>query len=303
MKSILFTIVFIFFFLIKLSAQQTDTVLTADNGIIKVKLDLTRGGAISYISSSGSNVNLVNIYDEGRYIQQSYYAGTPVNRQAEGQNPSWSPWKWNPVQAGDSYHNRSKILSYWQHGDTLYTKCIPMQWDMDNMPAQAVMEQWNILDSNAIKVHCKLTCERTDSIYAENIADDQELPAVYPISSLDNLFTYIGNSPFTGDSLNNPTVVNLSSGFWGRYSNVSEHWMAFVDSSNWGVGVFNQDCSTFSAGVAGSYGGDSYSNSTVHVSLKKQVILNKNSVYEYHYDLIIGTVEQIRQYVYKEKGL
>ncbi|MHB8403636.1 MAG: hypothetical protein ACYDCN_16680 [Bacteroidia bacterium] len=129
-----------FIFLISLNAQQTDSVLTTDNGIIKLKLDLTRGGAISYISSSGSTVNLVNIHDEGRYIQQSYYAGRPVNRQADGQNPSWSPWAWNPIQVGDSYNNRAKILSYWQHGDTLYTKCIPMLWDMNNMPAQAIME-------------------------------------------------------------------------------------------------------------------------------------------------------------------
>jgi hypothetical protein len=300
MKYLPSLILFTFFiFLISLNAQQTDSVLTTDNGIIKLKLDLTRGGAISYISSSGSTVNLVNIHDEGRYIQQSYYAGTPVNRQVDGQSPAWSPWSWNPIQVGDSYNNRAKILSYWQHGDTLYTKCIPMQWDMDNMPAQAVMEQWNILDSNAIKVHCKLTCERTDSIYAENVADDQELPAVYPISSLDNLFTYTGNSPFTGDSLNNLPVVNLSSGFWGRYGNVSEHWMAFVDSSKWGMGVFNQNCVNFIAGMAGSPGGQALDNSTSYIAPVKQVILNKNSVYEYNYDIIIGTVDQIRQYVYK----
>ncbi|HEU4608108.1 MAG TPA: hypothetical protein VFS31_08370, partial [Chitinophagaceae bacterium] len=72
--------------------------LSADNGIIKLKLDLSRGGAISYVSLSGSSRNLVNIHDEGRYIQQSYYAGKPLNRQADGQNPAWSPWRWNPIQ-------------------------------------------------------------------------------------------------------------------------------------------------------------------------------------------------------------
>jgi hypothetical protein len=46
-----------------------------DNNTLHVKLDLNRGGSICYISKSGSNRNLVNIYDEGRYIQQSYYAG------------------------------------------------------------------------------------------------------------------------------------------------------------------------------------------------------------------------------------
>ena len=53
---------------------------TLDNGVLTVKLDLTRGGAIAYISKSGSPRNLVNSADEGRYIQQSYYAGQAMNR-------------------------------------------------------------------------------------------------------------------------------------------------------------------------------------------------------------------------------
>ena len=299
MKSILLSISVSFLFIINIIAQQTDSVLTADNGIIKLKLDLTRGGSISYISSSGSNNNLVNIHDNGRYIQQSYYASKSINRQADGQNPSWSPWAWNPIQVGDSYNHCAKILSYWQHGDTLYTKCIPMLWDMNDKPAQAIIEQWNILDSNAIKVHCKLVCRRTDSIYGDNIADDQELPAVYPISTLDNLYTYLGNLPFREDKVNNPNVVNLSSGFWGRYSNVSEHWMAFLNNKKWGMGVYNPECTNFLAGMAGSPGGQATDGSTSYIAPVKKVILNNNSIYEYNYYIIIGNLDQIRNKVYE----
>jgi len=42
------------------------TELVADNGTLTVKFDLTRGGAISWISLSGSEHSLVNIADEGR---------------------------------------------------------------------------------------------------------------------------------------------------------------------------------------------------------------------------------------------
>jgi hypothetical protein len=83
-----------------------------DNDTLNVKLDLNRGGTISYISISGSERNLVNIYDEGRYIQQSYYAGKSIDRQADGQSPDWSPWSWNPIQAGDAFGNRAEILEY-----------------------------------------------------------------------------------------------------------------------------------------------------------------------------------------------
>ena len=299
MKKIFILIIIGIFSLPRLNAQPSE--LTADNGVLKVKLDLTRGGAISYVSLSGSNRSLVNIHDEGRYIQQSYYAGKSVNRQADGQSPAWSPWSWNPIQVGDCYNNRAKILAYKQNGDTLYTKCIPMLWDMNNMPAEAEMEQWTILKGNVIEVHNKLTCHRTDNIYGENIADDQELPAVYPISALKNLYTYLGNSPFTNDSLDNPTVVNLSSGFWGRYTNVSEHWMAFVDSTKWGLGVYNPNCISFLAGMAGSPGGGVQDGSTSYIAPTKKEILNKNSLFEYDYYIIVGNVNEIRTKVYQLK--
>ena len=65
--------------------------LEIKNRQIEVVQDLTRGGAIAYISKRGAYRNLVNIRDEGRYIQQSYYAGNTVDRRAEGQSPFWSP--------------------------------------------------------------------------------------------------------------------------------------------------------------------------------------------------------------------
>ncbi len=221
MKILFILLIIEVFSLSRLNAQTTE--LIADNGVLKVKLDLTRGGAISYISLSGSNLNLVNIHDNGRYIQQSYYAGKRVDRRAEGQNPAWSPFPWNPVQAGDSYGNRSKVLDYQQNGDTLYVKSIPMLWDMNNMPAEAEIEQWTILKGNIIEVHNKLTCHRTGNIYGDNILHIQELPAVYLISALSNLYTYSGDVPFTNDILDKSAVVNLSSGGWGQYPTVSEH--------------------------------------------------------------------------------
>ena len=215
MRSLLRSAIFTVFSLMAIRAQPGEII--ADNRILKVKLDLTRGGAISYISLSGSSRNLVNIYDEGRYIQQSYYAGKSIDRRAEGQSPKWSPWCWNPVQVGDEFHNRAKILSYKQAGDTLWVKCIPMLWDMNNKPAAAEMEQETILSGNVLHVYCKLSCHMIDTIYDAGNSVDQELPAIYPISSLQNLFAYLGKNPFTNDTVSNPPVVFLSSGFWGRY--------------------------------------------------------------------------------------
>ncbi len=282
-----------------LRAQTADSVLTEDNGVLKVEVDLTRGGAIGYISQSGSNQNLVNIHDNGRYVQQSYYAGNSVDRTADGQYPRWSPFPWNPIQAGDVYGNRPQMLSYRKSGDTLYTKCIPLHWDMENLSAKATMEQWTVLDSNVLEVSCKLTIQSIDSLYGVR-SRGQELPAVYLVSSLNNLYAYLGSAPFTNDTLSNPPIKILSSGGgWGRYGNVSEHWMAFVNQNKWGVGIFNQNCSDFSAGISGTVGGSDTSNSTVYMAPNDTSSLTTGSVYQYSYDLVVGTLDQIRRFVYK----
>ena len=273
--------------------------LVADNGILTLKLDLTRGGAISYLSLSGSTRSVVNIADEGRYIQQSYYAGKSLNRQAEGQSPRWSPWSWNPIQVGDAFRNRAKILSFEQTKTSLYVKCIPMQWDMNNKPAEAEMEQWTTLNGNMLEVRNRLTCHRTDKIYGDSILCDQELPAVYPVSALKNLYTYQGSLPFTGVPVQQLQVVNLSSGFWGIYKNVSENWMAFTDDSSWGMAVYNPICVDFLAGLSGVVGKEASDGSTSYIAPVKKEILYKNSVYEYKYYVLIGKLEEMRGEIYQ----
>ncbi len=269
-----------------------------DNGTILLKQDLTRGGAISYISKSGTTRSLVNISDEGRYIQQSYYAGQTVNRIAEGQSPDWSPWAWNPIQVGDAYRNRAQILEYSKTGTTTYVKCIPMLWDMNNMPAEAEMEQWSTLIGNRIHVKSRLTSHRTDNIYNETAEDWQELPAVYPISALKNLYSYFGNAPYTNATMDHPSVVNLSSGFWGVYPNINEGWMAFVDDNNWGMGIYNPNCVQWLAGMAGGPGGEATDGSTSYIAPTHMDVIKKNSVYEFEYDIIIGSLTEIRSGVY-----
>ena len=289
--------------LMLLSKQKNDC-LEIKNKFLTIRQDLTRGGAICFVSRKGQDRNYVNIFDEGRYIQQSYYAGKSINRQGEGQSPFWSPWPWNPIQVGDYKRNRAQILENRKHGKTTYVKCIPMLWDMDNCPAEAEMEQWTTIKRNTIHVRCRLTCHRTDTIYGYDTDNHQEIPAVYPISSLNHLYAYRGDKPFLSEPLDSIGVEELIFGEnghgWGRYDDIPERWMAFIGDDGWGIGVYSPSAEFFWAGrYKPSRKGEAGDEATSYIAPVRTQHMSRDSVVEYEYYLLFGNVEEIRRTVYE----
>lgn len=285
-------------------SRREGTHLEIKNRQITLRQDLTRGGAICFIGRGRKARNYVNIHDEGRYIQQSYYAGRSVNRQAEGQSSFWSPWAWNPIQVGDYKRNRAQILESRQKGTSTYVKCIPMQWDMDNLPAEAEMEQWTELQGNVVHVRCCLTCHRTDTIYGADSENHQEIPAVYPISALNHLYAYHGAKPFASEPVDSFEVEELRFGEnthgWGNYSDISERWMAFVGDDGWGIGVYSPSAELFLAGrYQQSRSGESDDDATSYIAPVRTQQMKPNSIVEYEYYLLFGSIEEIRQSVYR----
>lgn len=65
------------------------------NGAVQIGVDLSRGGCVFHFSEKGTKRNLINHYDNGRFIQQSYYDGKTDGSVWNGKN-----WRWNPIQGG-----------------------------------------------------------------------------------------------------------------------------------------------------------------------------------------------------------
>ncbi|HWH70430.1 MAG TPA: hypothetical protein VNT26_13670 [Candidatus Sulfotelmatobacter sp.] len=271
-----------------------------DNGCIRVGMDLNLGGAITYLSPSGTNqeLNLINGYDWGRQVQVSYYSG-PVPFQPPGTclASNWAFLGWNPIQSGDCYGHESRVVEHVNDGHTLYVKCIPMQWPMDNVPGECECEVWLQLEGAVVKARCRLTNHRSD--HTQYHARDQELPAVYVNGPFYRLMTYTGEQPFTGGALTRIEKRPGEPGMWSQWT-ATEQWAALVNDAGWGLGVWHPETLSFLGGFAGQPGqGGPLDNPTGYIAPLHNEILDHNIVYEYCYELMVGTLEQIRAHVYR----
>lgn len=268
-----------------------------DNGSIRVGVDLNLGGAITWLSRSGDATNLINSFDWGRQVQMSYYAG-PVPFIVGEKRPSkyWEGLGWNPIQVGDAYRHRSSLLEQQNDGRALYVKCIPMQWPLENVPGECTFESWLELEGAAVHARCRLVNARTDhTLYP---ARTQELPAVYTNGPWHRIISYTGAKPFTKDAVTQLEAKPPPQ--WNGWD-ATENWSALVDQSGWGLGVWNPGCVHFKGGFNGQPGaGGPKDNACGYLAPERHEILDHNITHEYRYDLVLGTVDEIRAHVYRQ---
>lgn len=267
-----------------------------DNGVVRIGVDLALGGAITELGSSRSDVNLVNSWDWGRQIQMSNYSG-PVPYLVNDKRPAphWNHLGWNPVQAGDDFGNRSRVIAHANDGKTLTVTCVPQQFPLDNVPSECTFQTWITLEGATVRVRCRLTNFRKDRTQYQ--ARGQELPAVYVNGPYHHLMTYSGGTPFTNAPLTEVVKKGPGEG-WGHW-NATECWSALVNDAGWGLGVWHPRLTTYGGGFAGRAGqGGPKDDATGYMTPLAPAVLDHNIVYEYEYVLIVGTVDQIRQTVY-----
>jgi hypothetical protein len=269
-----------------------------DNGRVRLGVDLNLGGAVTYLSASGNDLNLINSWDWGRQVQMSYYSGpvpfTPNGKQPE---PMWRGLGWNPIQAGDHFGNPSRSIDWSNDGITLYVKCVPMQWPLNNEPLEGTFETWYTLDGPAVKVRARLNNARSDC--TQWPAREQELPAVYTNGPFHRLLTYTGDQPFTGGELTRiDHPFGKGGSAWAKWIG-TENWAALVNDAGWGLGVWNPQCLEFNGGFVGKPGtGGAKDAATGYVGPIRKEIIDHNIQHEYRYTLILGDLKTIRDWVY-----
>lgn len=92
-----------------------------DNGVVRVGIDLTLGGAVTFVSSQDHPGNIINSADLGRQIQMSHYSGPwPFEVGDKKPHPAWAGLGWNPIQTGDVHHNPSQVVEHRNDGKEIY---------------------------------------------------------------------------------------------------------------------------------------------------------------------------------------
>jgi arylsulfatase A-like enzyme len=279
--------------------QDDATMSYLDNGQVRLSVDLTLGGSITYLADCKEKQNLINSHDWGREVQMSFYSGpVPFEPAAKKPSPHWAKLGWNPIQAGDYAGKRSRLLEHRNDGKTIYVKCIPMQWPLDNEPGECTFQCWLTLDKNTVQVRSRLNNQRTDK--TQYNARSQELPAVYTNGPWHRLITYSGENPYTNAPITEIPIKKKGPGIfpWSRFQ-ATENWAALVDKDGRGLGVWTPGVHTFLGGFAGPPGkGGPKDSPTGYITPIQREVLDHDIMYTYEYELIVGSVAEIRGHVY-----
>lgn len=207
----------------ELTRPPDDDMLWLSNSEVKVGLKKSSGGAIAWISSASSQKNLINAYDRGRLVQQSWYG--------KKDDSLWNnqPWSWNPVQGGDWRGRSAKILEERHDQTSSFMRTRPVHWATGADVDECEMRQTITLKETLIHSRYDFAFHGMDTHPGRH----QELPAFFVDASLDTLILYEGDAAWSDGP-----ITRRQPGFPNEYARISEHWAAYVAQNDIGIGLF-----------------------------------------------------------------
>ena len=299
----------------KKAVNTSETVKYFSNDRYKVGVDILNGGAVTYLEvlnsnivarvynttdaygnattetrvdyadrlpggyiSENKNVNLINYYDNGRELQQSYY-GTGEKPYEQGYY-NRADWNYNPVQAGNVINEASKVIDYEITDEYIYIKARPLDWakwsdDFANKSSSdaydpiygedyitdTYVEAKYVFEDGLVKTYCRMV----DYSGYPSAQTTQELPAFYTIEPLNH---YVYNDVSEDEAWKTKNLkYEEDPEFWGiaqvyrdaHYPNgfsanvdCTEHWAAFTaseDAGSFGIGLYSPEVTNFFYGV------------------------------------------------------
>jgi hypothetical protein len=281
--------------------RTVDDFIFIENEHLKLGIDTSMGGAITYLEIKKYGENLVNDFDLGRQVQISFFGGPNPFIPAPDKQPHerWVRIGWNPIQAGDVFGHGSRIRDLYVGKDSIYVSCIPMHWPLENVAGQCIYESRIKLAGNKVFATARMLNRREN--HRQYPARSSEFPAVYTNGSYYRLFTYTGDKPFTHGEITRIAKRWVEPGEfpWTRFQ-ATENWAALVNDDNVGMAVYSPVTQRFLGGFTGTEGeGSTFDIPCGYICPIGFEVLDHNIEYEYSYVLVTGELEEIRKDIYK----
>ena len=209
---------------------------------IKIRGSDKHSGDINNIIRN--NPNLINVYDVGREIQQSYYMNVDSAQGYTRGKFNGNYVSYNPVQAGDMNNNESQIIDYRVTYDpnnaakatSIWIKTKALDWAKSNSLSQSYMENSYSIENGLLKVSNRFIDFSGWTNYENNAGFPQN-----NYNTNGNTFLSTSEAPlFAIQEL--PAVyvahpLNYFSSFFSTSQNSSSGKLIFDNSLGWNTGT------------------------------------------------------------------
>lgn len=229
----------------KLNADVVEYV--DENGNVRIESGINA----EEVDVVSEEVNLVNIYDLGREIQQSYYSAV---KEENGYAPTEeilynAGLSYNPVQAGSAGAKQAQIIDYTVSETEIWIKVRPLEWFFDNTLSDSYMESTYRLDGEGtLLVKNRFVNFSQFKDMQNTYPCGQELPAIYIVHPLNYFYceTVDGEifDPNLSPAPTTPAKGSLLEETEGAYhyglqnEKLVNEWFAFVNEQKFGMGIY-----------------------------------------------------------------
>lgn len=263
-----------------------------DNGKVRIGLDLSRGGGIFHFSTAAENINRLNHYDEGRFIQQSYYGN-------DGRAYKWGDnnWSWNPIQGGGSDGQPATVIEKEIGEDFIKVVTIPRQWGRlvsygcCPIAADCTMTEVITLKDDYAILEFSFSYDGETDLGSTT----QELPAFFCDWNFNRFVAYTGERPWTGDELTYITPIPLRGiANENPACNATEEWYAYVDENGYGIGLYTPGTGSAVYYTHGTGPGGADAGSCSYFAPIRKLHITAPFSFSYKAYLTIGNIDRIR---------
>ncbi len=217
---------------------------------------------------------------------------------------------YNPNEVGDDTFETGRLQRYARNGNSFFTATLPMLYGQQSAPANdCLFKKWGRVEGRALILNYESRFNRAASYQAVNRG--QESPCLY-VNNMRIVKWYQGGNPYTNDGITTlPMSISNGGNGLGPFSlnghrqggvYPSEPWIFICGEDGQGIGLILKDNIRSYFGFFGDGGGDDNApnkgGSYGYIAHAMNEILDMKMVWRHRTEVVVGTVDEVRAYVY-----